>query len=77
MFTPGIYKHYKGNKYHAMAIVTHSETLEEMVLYRGLYEPYDMYVRPRAMFEEHVLIDGVQQPRFALEFELKTEFGQT
>jgi hypothetical protein len=76
MFTPGVYKHYKGNHYHASAIVIHSETLEEMVVYRALYEPYDMYVRPRAMFEEHITVDGVEQPRFKLEFALKTEFGQ-
>lgn len=77
MFTPGIYKHYKGKLYHAVAIVKHSETLEEMVLYRGLYEPYEMYVRPRAMFEGNVIIDGVEQKRFGLEFELKTEFGKS
>jgi hypothetical protein len=76
MFTPGVYKHYKGNRYHATAIVKHSETLEEMVLYRGLYQPYQMYVRPRHMFEENVIVDGVKQPRFELEFELKTEFGK-
>jgi hypothetical protein len=76
MFTPGIYKHYKGKPYHAMAIVIHSETREEMVLYRELYEPYDLNVRPRAMFEENVSVDGVEQARFALEFKLKTEFGR-
>lgn len=76
MFTPGIYKHYKGKLYHAMAIVIHSETREEMVLYRELYEPYDLNVRPRTMFEEEVVIDGIEQPRFALEFEMKTEFGK-
>lgn len=76
MFTPGIYKHYKGKLYHAMAIVIHSETREEMVLYRELYEPYDLNVRPRALFEGNVVIDGVEQKRFKLEFELKAEFGK-
>lgn len=71
MFTPGIYKHYKGKLYHAMAVVIHSETREEMILYRELYEPYDLNVRPRGMFEEDVEMDGKMVPRFELVQELK------
>ena len=66
MFQPGIYKHYKGKLYHGMAVVMHSESHEEMVLYRGLYDAYDLYVRPRTMFEEDVEIDGKVMPRFEL-----------
>jgi hypothetical protein len=44
--------------------VRHSETLEPMTLYRALYGEQGLWVRPAAMFEEAVLIDGVWQPRF-------------
>ena len=42
----------------------HSETLEPMTLYRALYGQRGLWVRPSAMFEEQVLIDGVMRPRF-------------
>ncbi len=42
----------------------HSETLEPMTLYRALYGAHGLWVRPAAMFNEQVLIDGVMQPRF-------------
>lgn len=54
MITPGIYKHYKGNNYEVLGTVTHSETLEKLVLYKALYEPYEMWVRPIEMFSEVV-----------------------
>jgi hypothetical protein len=44
--------------------VRHSETLEPMTLYRALYGEHGLWVRPAAMFEEQVVIDGVQQARF-------------
>lgn len=52
-----------------MDVVRHSETLEELVLYRALYESKEfgkdvLWVRPKAMFLENVLIDGVEVPRF-------------
>jgi hypothetical protein len=61
---PGLYRHYKGNMYKVMCTVRHSETLEPMTLYRALYGKNDLWVRPAAMFEEEVVIDGVAQPRF-------------
>jgi hypothetical protein len=61
---PGLYRHYKGNRYEVVGTVRHSETLEPMTLYRALYGEHDLWVRPAAMFEEEVVIDGVAQPRF-------------
>ena len=62
---PGIYRHYKNLMYEVLGTVRHSETLEPMTLYRALYGERSLWVRPAAMFEEDVVIDGVQQPRFA------------
>ena len=69
---PGIYRHYKGKQYEVIGIAHHSETLEELVVYKALYESPDygygaMWVRPRAMFEEEVPIDGIWKKRFQLE----------
>jgi hypothetical protein len=60
----GQYRHYKGLPYEVVDTVRHSETLEPMTLYRALYGEQGLWVRPQAMFEEEVLIDGVRQARF-------------
>ncbi|MDO9197873.1 DUF1653 domain-containing protein, partial [Rhodoferax sp.] len=60
----GQYRHYKGLRYEVIATVCHSETLEPMTLYRALYGEHGLWVRPAAMFNEVVVIDGVRQPRF-------------
>jgi hypothetical protein len=62
---PGRYRHYKGGEYEVMAVARHSETLEAVVVYRPLYNDSGWWVRPYAMFVERVVIDGVEQPRFA------------
>lgn len=62
---PGRYRHYKGLLYEVLDTVRHSETLEPMTLYRALYGDRGLWVRPAAMFNEEVVIDGVRQPRFA------------
>ena len=64
-----IYKHYKGNKYELLYIAKHSETLEEMVVYKALYGDGDIWVRPYSMWNEEVLIDGKAVPRFKEETE--------
>jgi len=61
---PGLYRHYKGMLYEVLDTVRHSETLEPMTLYRALYGEYGLWVRPAAMFEEQVVVDGVIRPRF-------------
>jgi len=61
---PGRYRHHKGQPYEVIGTVRHSETLEPMTLYRALYGERGLWVRPAAMFLEHVVVDGVRQPRF-------------
>lgn len=63
----GIYRHYKGNLYHLMEIATHSETGEQLAIYRALYDEFGVWARPLAMFAETVEKDGHTIPRFALE----------
>ena len=65
MITPGTYRHYKGSLYEVVDVARHSETEEQLVVYRALYGERGLWVRPLAMFEESVVIDGVDQPRFA------------
>ena len=60
----GKYRHYKGNLYTVLGIARHSETLEEMVVYRAEYGEHGLWVRPAAMFEETVVINGQSAPRF-------------
>jgi hypothetical protein len=61
---PGRYRHYKGNEYEVLGIAKHSETLEELVVYRALYGEFGLWVRPRSMFLEHVEVDGRLVRRF-------------
>lgn len=65
----GKYQHYKGNFYEVIGVARHSETLEELVVYRALYlhpeyGENSLWVRPKKMFLENVVIDGVEKPRF-------------
>ncbi len=60
----GRYQHYKGQYYEVIGVAHHSETMEELMVYRALYGDYGLWVRPRAMFEETVLVDGQAIPRF-------------
>jgi len=60
----GLYKHYKGNLYDVIESVTHSETEEQMVLYRPLYGEKGLWVRPYAMFFETVVYEGTEVARF-------------
>jgi len=60
----GKYRHYKGNEYEVIGIAKHSETLEELVVYRALYGENQIWVRPKEMFLEDVTIEGKKQARF-------------
>lgn len=65
----GKYRHYKGKEYDVLGVAHHSETLEELVVYRARYESEDfgknaLWVRPKRMFLEEVEIDGKRMPRF-------------
>ena len=61
---PGRYRHFKGNEYEVIGTARHSETLEEMVVYRALYGDGGLWVRPAAMWTETVERDGYRGPRF-------------
>ena len=61
---PGRYRHFKGNEYQVLGVARHSETEEEMIVYRALYGEGGLWVRPAAMWLETVTRDGVTQPRF-------------
>ena len=64
---PGRYRHFKGGLYEVIGIARHSETQEEMVVYRPLYGEGGLWVRPRRMFEESVTHEGKTVPRFQLD----------
>ena len=64
--TPGRYRHYKGNEYTVLGVARHSETLEELVVYRQEYGDRGLWVRPAAMFAETIVVDGQTVPRFRL-----------
>jgi hypothetical protein len=63
--TPGRYRHYKGQEYFVFGVARHSETEEELVVYRQDYGERGLWVRPRRMFEETVIAEGRAVPRFA------------
>ena len=68
---PGRYRHFKGNEYEVIGVARHSETLEEMVVYRALYGDGGLWVRPLAMFLSKVdrekYPDAEQEYRFVLQ----------
>ena len=64
-FRPGRYRHFKGKEYELIGLARHSETMEEMVVYRPLYGEGGLWVRPASMWNEQVERDGYRGPRFA------------
>ena len=67
MIKTGFYRHFKGGRYEVIGLAKHSETLEEMVVYRALYGDGGLWVRPAAMWNEVVEHDGKMVRRFTLE----------
>ena len=61
---PGKYRHFKGMEYRLIDTAKHSETMEPMVVYQALYGEMGLWVRPAAMWAEHVERDGYSGPRF-------------
>ncbi len=66
---PGKYKHYKGKFYEVIRVAKHSETLEEVVVYRALYDSEEfgnkaLWLRPVKMFFEKVIVDDKDVTRF-------------
>lgn len=64
MLKKGIYQHFKGKRYELIGVAKHSETLEEMVVYRALYDNMGLWVRPAAMWEETLEHNGEIVQRF-------------
>ena len=64
-FRPGRYRHFKGKEYELIGLARHSETMEEMVVYRPLYGEGGLWVRPASMWNEQVERDGYSGTRFA------------
>jgi hypothetical protein len=67
----GIYRHYKGNNYLAMGVCTHSETLEEYVVYQALYGEHKLWIRPLNMFLEGIDVnksDNITRQKHRFEF---------
>lgn len=60
----GRYRHFKGNEYEVIGIAKHSETTEEMIVYRALYGEQGLWVRPASMWNETVERDGKVYQRF-------------
>ena len=61
---PGRYRHYKGNEYEVLCMARHSENLEAMVIYRALYGEGRVWARPATMWNETVIVNGEEVPRF-------------
>lgn len=61
----GKYKHYKGEIVIVYGVSNHSETLEELAVYRHESdEENHFWIRPLKMFLEQIIVEGVKIPRF-------------
>lgn len=61
---PGRYRHFKGKEYKVLGVARHSETEDELVVYRALYGDFGLWVRPVSMWNETVERDGKTFRRF-------------
>lgn len=68
----GIYKHFKGDYYIVEDIAIHSETREDYVIYRPLYEDSTkLYIRPKEMFLSKV--DKQKYPEVKQEYRFELQ----
>ena len=67
---PGMfYRHFKGNIYQIRELAKDSETEEDMVIYQGMYPPFQVWVRPLSMFLDRVDQDKYPECRQQYRFE--------
>ena len=69
----GIYKHFKGDYYLVEEIGTYSETGEDCVVYRKLYDDGSLWVRPKEMFLSEVDHNKYPDVKQKYRFELQKE----
>ncbi len=62
---PGVYQHWKGGLYSVITTAKHTETLEEMVVYRSLKDG-KVWIRPASMWNDVVNNNGECVRRFTL-----------
>jgi hypothetical protein len=60
----GVYRHYKGYQYEVIGFAKHSETLEDMVIYKALYGERGTWVRPLSMWDNPIELNGQTVKRF-------------
>lgn len=65
----GKYRHFKGGEVEVLSVAHHSETLEEVVVYKCNYDSRtfgrgSIWVRPLNMFLEEVEFEGKKVKRF-------------
>ncbi len=60
----GKYRHFKGNEYEVIGVARHSESMQEMVVYRALNGDGGLWVRPAEMWQDTVTREGVTYQRF-------------
>ena len=65
----GKYQHYKGNFYEVIGVAKHTETMEDFVVYKSLYESLEfplgtLWIGPKEMFFGQAELNGPKVPRF-------------
>lgn len=67
----GIYRHFKGDYYLVEDIAKDSETEQEMVVYRRLYDDGGLWIRPKEMFLSEVDYEKYPNVKQKYRFELQ------